>query len=960
MRGSLRWLEHTMRERGANPNAVRNVLYRGVGTGGDKRALFELLRELHAEAGLPTPDAPEPLEDRVAHVELLGRSKRLAFRQFMSALKAGRAPRLIVTGRAGVGKTLLIEHLEREIARLRGAPSVTRLLLEGESAPALQAALDRVGGDGGALARLHERLPYAVQAEWQAEAARALRGRVRGVLLIRAGTQGTFAGVPPRLPGGAATSLGVWAHEHLLRGLPDDVAALLALDDAVDLVSPAAEVLPLKPPTAEEARRYLMARLPLAPGEADTLLRAAGRNLDRLALLSSVRGLESGDAQGAARLLRDTHARALIAALAVTLPDGAISVPRWHLEAALGRPIADLPPHARQLLDEVNEAAPRPVSRSLVPTLRAHLKSSELHTTHRRAAAALLAGTPDAARTEAAVLHLAHLNDWDGAVNAMALHSTPEALAARTWSLARRTAQGAAREVLARETVRHHARLGQYDHPDAREALSVLLEHPASAVRAWARVKLAESAVERGAFDAADAQLAALDAEVPPGGQDAWARGARVDAALVRAAVLRWRGDLPGATRAVQEATRVAPAPLDARVLLWRGLIAKDRGDYPAAVADLTAVAERDPLSRGRALYQAGDLRLRFGQPFAALAALREALGMLEAAHAAAEERARVTARLGTALRRVGRLDEAWPRLQDATRLAQDTDPVLMARIESETVPLLLARGQADEALLSATRALARLADAPFRPDEAAYRARRTRYRMALAYLTRAMNVPYLNPFPGALSDHPDLQAARALLDAHLALPWGDADRDRTLRLDALLSRALAEPDAARAASFVDAAMDLADQPYAEAQARAAMADVRWRAGDAAGTLALVNRAHALARRVTAGLVGEQATPDPGLTANLLTLEARALMRDGDDPKHTVAWLHETLSGDALAPFRAGVWREVGVALEAYGAAGWAAARATFPHLPDVPRLPDALRFAAGMGTARAEQQPVR
>lgn len=114
------------------------------------------------------------------------------------------------------------------------------------------------------------------------------------------------------------------------------------------------------------------------------------------------------------------------------------------------------------------------------------------------------------------------------------------------------------------------------------------------------------------------------------------------------------------------------------------------------------------------------------------------------------------------------------------------------------------------------------------------------------------------------------------------------------------------------ARDFVARALEMTDHPYAEAQARALSAEVALRAGQPDAALREINRAHALVRRVQLGLPGPH-DPDPGLQAQLLALEVRATMGEGEP---TLRWLREALTAPSLAPFRPGVWREAGRALE--------------------------------------------
>ncbi|MBB5233409.1 hypothetical protein [Deinococcus budaensis] len=929
-RGSLRWLEAEMRARGANPASLRNIVYRGVGTAADKAALHAILAELAREAGRPLAGggparAPDPLPPEL---ELLGRSKKRAYKQVLAGVRAGRAPRLIVTGRAGAGKTILLDHLERGLAGLEGAPRVRRLHLSGDAAEGL--GLTRGGTS------------FAQQAQAQADAARAVWPALPGVLLARVTADLHFGGQPPRSAEGTPLSAAAWAAEHLLRRAPAGVAVLLALEDAAGVPQGLAEVIELRPPTPLEARAYLMARLGVGREQADALVRETGRHLDRLALLGG-----SGT-HGAApeRLLADPDVRRLAAALAALAPGGEDAVSGVALAAALGQPLAELPPHARALL------APQGPGWTPLPALSAasaHLPPAEQGAARRR----LLAAPPDPDLAPARLAALAALGEWEALAAQVAARPDEARHLPPLWPQVRSGARGAAREALARAVAAHHAGRGEYDEPRARDALFTLLESPTPAVRGWARVKLAESSVDAGNFGAATAQLAHPDLGAAPAGPPGdwspdwlpdrpphwtadWAAAAQADALLVQAALARWQGDLGAATRAVSD-PRTAPG--GPRAHLWRGLIAKDAGDWEAAVRHLHLVPQTSPLLSARARYQEGDLRLRLGQPRAALAALEDAAARLEAAGGGAEERARALARAATALRRLGRPAEGRRLLRRALALLPDeadgaslweggrADAVLRARLLSEGVPLHLALGRPDEALADAARALHLLSRSGPRRPEAAYRTRRTGYRVALAYLTRGMGLPYLQPFAGPERDHPDLAHARALLDAELSRPAAASDREQLLKFDLYLSRALADPDPASAREFTARALAMADHPYAGAQAGALHAEALLRSGQSEAALAQINRAHALVRRMSSGLPGLPDS-DPGLTAQLLALEARATMAGGEA---TLRWLRDALTDPALAPFRSGVWREAGRALEAGHPHPEAALRALHP-----------------------------
>ena len=1012
VRGSLRWLEEAMRARGANPSSVRNIVYRDVGTAQDKLALHGLLSELAAQAGQTLAPLPVSLRQPMpTELELLGRQKRRAFRQFLASVRQsvpvrqsvgsdrpGQGARLVVSGPPGAGKTLLNTHLERAIGQLDPAPQVRRLTLGG----------DLLGGDRKLFPglKISASQPYAVQAEAQAQAARTFLDGLHGVLLLRVERSGEFGGVPPRSGDGAATSLTAWAAEHLYRRAPQRLSVLLAAEDEQALPPDlAGDQIRLAPPTPAEARRYLMAQLNISASRADELVRETGRNLDRLTLLAAARTTGSGDANGEdtlARLLADPVASGLLSALnvmrevreALSAPvdgpdpgDAARSSPGSPgaaLEAALGRPLADLPSHVRALLDESDPLVLRPRSVALLAAARPRLPAAELNAALTRLAA------NTAQQPELAAFHLgalSRLSRWDELTRWLDGAPGGLALAPAVWAGTQGRAtgdeaqgnqiqdnqiHGEAREALARAVVSHHAMLGVYGHPQARDALLVLLSSPRSGVRAWARVKLAESSVDSGNFEAAEAQLnhPELSQPEPSGpaaesGPDRWLQGAQADALLVGAALARWRGDLDRATKlAADTLTRPGPqngGPLTGRSLsdparasLWRGLIAKDAGRWTEAMRELGQVPLSHPLLSARARYQEGDLRLRLGQPAAALRLLQDAAARLSQEQAAPEEQARVGARIATALRRLGQPEAALERSRQASVLAAAGDAVLRARLDSERIPVLLALFRPDEALHLAAAALELLGQSGPRRAEAAYRERRTHYRVALAYLTRGAGQPYLHPFGGVTRDTADTAQARRILDALLAPARlggqdGGLDRAQVLTFDILLSRALAEPDAGLALEFAERALTMTDHAYAETQARATLADAYLRGGQPERALHQTNRAHALLRHVASGL-GAEEQPDPGLHALLLALEARCALQESPQlAVQTLNWLKGAATDEALRPFRAQIWREIGDWLESLDG-GPQAALTAFPGLRlNIFRLRDALSVAASL-----------
>ena len=963
-RGSLRWLEAELGNRGGNPAALRNIVYRDVGTAADKRLLAELLRELAQEVGLrldlgAPEQEPAPLPPEL---ELLGRSKKRVYKQFLAGVRAGRTPRLVVTGRAGAGKTVLLDHLAAALQQ--AGARVERLNLSGD-------LLALAGGPP-----LRDR-SFASLAARQLDALRTVlppeRLPVGSALLVRVTENLHFGNDPPRLPDGTPATAAAWAAEVLRRHIPAGVSVLFALEDAAGWPPGAGEIIELQPPTLTEARAYLMARLGVSRPVADSLARETGRNLDRLTLLAGAGG-------NAARLLADPDVRRLACAAAVLAvpPAGAREavplgdppvLPAEALALALGGQVTALPLHARSLLDAVTgplegegqpEAGqavgedtgekvtgwrPRPLLWLALPLL----PEAEVEAATEQFVQATQSRDLSPEVVPYRLAALAALGEWSTLERHVRARPDDARYLPALWRRIRAGASSPEREGLARAVVTHYASRGEYHAPAARDALFVLLEAEGAA-HAWARVKLAESSLDAGNFETAQTQLEKAELEhlsAQPGSWgDDWRLAAQSDGLLVQAALARWRGDMAGATEAVSDPRTAQSGP---RARLWRGLVAKDAGRWEEALDHLSAVPGSSPLLSARARYQEGDLRLRLGQPATAYAALSDAARRLKAAGANPEEQARVLARAATARRRLGYAEDALWLFGQAlallpTDLRRSADAVLQARLISEQVPVLLALGRPDDALAQAAQALTLLRGEGGRRAEVTYRVRRTHYRVALAYLTRGRGVPYLQPFGGPEFDTPDLVHARALLAELLRAPVGQSDREQLLAFDMHLSLALAQPDPQQALADLGRALDMTDHPYAEAQARALRAEAFVRAGEPGQALGELGRAHALLRRVRLGLPGPQEA-DPALSAQLLGVEIRVELAEA--PKQAteaLLGLRQALADPSLHPFRSGIWREAGRALERLHPAPQDVLTALFPAAPELPlRVSDAL-----------------
>lgn len=864
-RGSLRWLEALMAERGGRAGTVRNILYKDLGSPEEKERLYGVIADLYREAGLEPPPPPAELFLESAR-KALGRDKRRIFRRFLKELESGGRPRMVVVGGPATGKGVLLSALSRALSALPGKEPFL-LNLGGELAQALIPLAEALGVAEevrALLAQLSPTQPYILQGALEGEAltllAKALNREGRP-LLLRAEVEGTLEGLPLRGPDGTHKGLAAWL-EPFLKGL--SIPYLAALSEP----PPTLPYQPLSPPSREEARRFVRERLPhLPPERLEALVNQAGRNFGELSRLVL---LEAAKHDPKTPLQDDPALRPLVLALSAFSPEADPAFPLELLEKALGRPLERLSQAERALLDWVGEGLVRPSLRSLLPEEapkelhRLALEFFPKENLFRKLYHARKAG-------ETRVL-LALLQE-DPARLALLPGLWEEAKAWPRQDL----------EALAAVVVRYRAVLGQYAHPEAEEALMVLSQAEDSSLRTWARIKGAEAK--------ADAALYREAEELLPPKEDLTLldETAQAEGLLVMAAVERWKGDYERAARFVEEAQKLPVAPfLRDRVQLWRGLVAKDLGRYPEALEALAQVGH-DPLLLGRARYQMGDLLMRLGR-LEAKERMEEGLKALEEAGAPRDEVARVRARYATLLRRLGLYEEAGSAIAKA--LTEAEDPFTLARVQSEAGILEVARGRPFEAFALLQGAEAYFRTTGERPKEARYRHLRTLFRLGAAYLLLEAGQPYRAPFLGGLH----APTARGLLEGLLAeIPLEGTDRYTALRLDTANLLALLLPPA-EGKALLKPLLDL-ENPYLRAQARLGYAEVLAREGSLGEALAQV--------------VALPPLEDPGLLVQARAVEVLALLGLGEKE---AAWakLEEARRGPLPPPFRFQLGRALG------------------------------------------------
>ncbi|MCS7057709.1 MAG: tetratricopeptide repeat protein [Meiothermus sp.] len=858
-KGSLRWLEAAVAERGGRAGTVRNILYKDLGSPEEKLRLFEVLCDLYTEVGLEPPPLPSELALESAR-RALGRDKRRLFRRFLRALEQGDKPQMVVVGGPATGKGVLLSAVQRAV------PDCLMVNLGGELAPHLHPLAERLGVElEGILSQLSPTQPYALQAalqdELRNELARALNACGRP-LLLRAEREGQLGGLSLRDAQGNPVGLSAWI-EPLLRRLT--IPFLAGLSEP----PPNLAWHPLSAPSRAEARRYVKDRLPdLPPERVEALVNQAGRNFAELSRLVL---LEAAQTQGSApNLAQDTALRPILHALAVLSPEADPGIPVPLLEKALGKGLEHLSQAERALLAPLGEGKVRPALRTLLPSVPER-EARKLH---------LLALDYFKNDLFRQLHHAWGAGRLDRLLELLSEDPSRLALLPNLWSESKGW-PSAERERLAMAVVRYRAVLGQYAHPEALEALEVLFRSADSSIQAWARVKAAEARVDAGNF------TAALELLPPP---EALSGEIGAEGLLVWAAVERWQGDYAQAEAYVQQALALPIPPFLAdRVRLWQGLVAKDAGRFEEALSALRQVSH-DPLLVGRARYQSGDLLLRIGRVYEAEAHMRQGLAALESSGAPPEEVARVRARFGSVLRRIGNFAEAERCLYQSIQEA--TDEFIRARAMSEASVLELARGRPLEALELLAQAERYLREVKERPEEAHYRHRRTLYRIAVAYWVRACGLPYLPPYVGG-QQAPDALRILRELERELSTKQLPGDRYVALAIDVALKLSLLLP-ADQAEQMMQGYLKQND-PYFQAQARLGYAE----------TLARQEKwAEALAQVVQIGEL-----QDPGVQAWKLGLETQALLGLGQEE---AAWKKLQSSAGLPTPYRAQLGRVLG------------------------------------------------
>lgn len=891
--GSLRWLEAAIAKRSGRAGTVRNILYKNLGAFEEKQRLFELICELYLRAGLEPPAPPAELSKGQAK-RLLDRGKRRIFNRFLRELHGGGCPRYVVVGGPATGKGVLLEQLRQAL------PKHLFINLAQELSPTFFTLFERLGDlhhYQRLVAQLSAAQPYAWQAALQRECRTLLEQaleRSGRLLLLRAEAEASLGGLPLRDESGQVVSLPQWLEPLLTR---------LKLPYLAALSSPP-QRLPyqlLKPPSRNDARRYLRQSYPqLAPERLEELINQGGRHYGELSRLALIELCRKGKGDDTA-LLHDARLGPLLRALATLSPPSDPAIPVPLLETALGCSLTALSSAQRALLELLPLGMVRPALREVLEGVP---HSAELH----HLALAYYRENPNAFRL---LYHALGAGALEFLVSQLLEEPSRLALLPQLWERSVEWPKFL-REQLATVVVRYRAVLGDYSHPEVKAALALLAESDDAAYRDWARVKLAEAHIDAGRY----AEALALVEDLP-----ALNGEAEVERLLVKAAIARWRGAYLKAQREVQRALVLPSSPwLQDRVQLWQGLVAKDAGRFVEALKVLRQV-RYNPLLAGRARYQEGDLLTRLGRPRAGAARIAQALDNLQ--HAPDEERARVEARYGTALRHLGRFDEAAAHFDAALKLAPD--PFTRARICSERAIFEAARSRPLEALELAAEAQAFFYHTTERSEEATYRYRRSRYRLAVAYRLLETGEPHCPPWRGGAPSPQAAALALPLLEEIAPLAM-QADRYAALYTDTLALLVLVLPLAAAQALLQ--ARPSSPHPYLNQLFAMVRSELALRRGD-----------HKDAGQQLAQL--RRLPPDPGLRIWRDALKAEWLLVTGQ--AEAACRLVDT-ARSAPKPFTKQLGRIWGRVLAERGCEGLAQRWLNEPLLP----LPEALGLEFG------------
>lgn len=803
--GSINWLRRHMEKRNANPNVVRNIIYRDKGKLKDKQILFDIFKTLYKEYSNEPLQIPElealfsvnnSTENEI--LQLLGREKRKTYNYFVTGVRTFEAPKLLITGRPGSGKTLLTDYIQQALELPpRASDKIIRMEFnEHNFSAAIVALAMQLGISREAIeAKLHKigyASAYSVQADAQSDVARlileALKHTKESITLLIHFSQSLndlneISSTPMRLNNEDVSRVN--AAEWLWVSLVEPISKIENVSILVTLVNEFKNLksgtfqgpIKLTPPSITEARRFVRARLPnLSSHQQEAIAQSSGRSYEELRTLTLLAEIKSPEEslettnEGIEQLSQmiyksgDIRLRDFLAAMAaISLPESpsfrqeaifAMRDLRWRSLSSLEKSFLDPVPGSEQEF--------RCFSRRLIHKLREKLQTQTARYKILNQSAANYyqdkAELEPLSETAARYLnHLFEARDWSSIEDWMQKRSVSQSLLHRLWKAANEELEGAELESIILQVAAHYVRLGSYDHPDALRTFSALENSNVETTRAWVILKRAEGAAIKGQIEQSEYLLESWPNVDEP--------LLMAEYELLKANIARWHGDLDLAGRLVEEGVRPmlkyisqnnnAERLLHAKVAIWAGLINKDQGKLALALEDFSSMHLGDALIDARMSFQIGNVKMQLGQLSAAHKAFDNSVILAEQSGAPIQESARYLARRGLCQLKQGQLDSAKQDFDAAFALLNTRSGYLddlerefwQAKIGDEYALYLLSIAEFEEAIF-----LLRKNQETFLSYEqtqqvnASYRICRSVLQLAFAYAFKGSAKPYRMP----------------------------------------------------------------------------------------------------------------------------------------------------------------------------------------------------------------------
>ncbi len=803
--GSINWLRRHMEKRNANPNVVRNIIYRDKGKLKDKQILFDIFKNLYHSYSNEPLQIPElealfsvtnSTENEI--LQLLGREKRKTYNYFVTGVINKEAPKLLITGKPGSGKTLLTDYIQQALELPpRAADKILRIEFNehnfisslvnlasyiGISREVIEAKLYKIGYASA----------FSVQADAQSDVARIMLDKLRystkSIVLLVHLSQSLYelheiSSTPFRLNNEEVSRVNAaeWLWVSLLEPASKIENMSILITVVNEFKSSKASVfqgpVKLTPPSITESRRFVRARLPgLSSHQQEAIVQSSGRSYEELRTLTLLAEIKSpeedlkAENEGIEQLSQmmhksgDMRLRDFLSALAIiSLPESpsfseeaifAMRDQRWRNLTSLEKAFLDPLPGTN------NEY--RSFSRRLVKKLRDSSKSqtARYRILNQSAANYYKDDAELKPLSELASRYLNHLfeaRDWQGLEAWMQKNSVSQSLLHRLWQAASEELGGEILEAIILQIAAHYVRLGSYDHPDALRTFSMLEQSQDRDIGAWVILKRAEGSLIKGQIEQADSWLERWPETDSP--------LLNAEYELLKANIARWHGDLDLAAKLVDEGVRPklkdipqdnnAERLLHAKFAIWAGLINKDQGKLKQALKDFSSMHLGDALIDARMSFQIGNVKMQLGQLNEACEAFNDAVKSAQHSGAPIQEQARYLARRGLSQLKRNQLelsqqdfDAAFELLNIETEYLNELERKFwLAKIGDEYAMLLLAKADFEEAIF-----LLRKNQATFKNYQetqevnASYRICRSLLQLAFAYTLKGSAKPYRLP----------------------------------------------------------------------------------------------------------------------------------------------------------------------------------------------------------------------